>query len=183
MGCINYETTLIYILVEPTVCLNDCLCYHQIYKQANITECIDKNLKHIPKNLDDNTNHFIATGNDFGDIDTVESYFEELEVLNLTSNNIRSLTNNVMKSMMKKTIVMVLDDNNLKYLPKVITTNVNLTVFFISGNPYECNCDMLWMTDWLLGVGNVFDTPYVTCANEEMKGNYLSSCSVVLQII
>ena len=79
--------------------------------------------------------------------------------------------------MLKNTRLIDLGNNSLKYLPKAINSDRNRSVFFfISGNPYECNCDMLWMRDWLLTDGTVFDTPYVKCGNGKMKGNYLASC-------
>ena len=159
------------------MCLNDCLCYHSVINQANITDCTDTSLMEIPKILDENTDWFIAAGNDFGDIDTAYSYFEEVRVFKLSSNNIKSITSDAITGMLKNTRLIDLGNNSLKYLPKAISSDRNRSVsFFISGNPYECNCDMLWMRDWLLTDGTVFDTPYIKCGNGKMKGNYLASC-------
>ena len=151
------------------MCQNECLCYYSIIRKANVTDCNYKNLTHLPKSLSNNTDWLEAIGNNFKDITTVESYFTELGVLNLSSSNITSIISDVMTSMLKNTKGLSLDNNNLKYLPKTITQAKNQTRLFISKNPYECNCDMLWMRDWLMGAF-VLDSRHVTCATGKMKG-------------
>ena len=47
-----------------------------------------------------------------------------------------------------------------------------MTNLWLSNNPYECNCDMLWMKDWLVDTGNVMDKENVTCSGNGIKGEY-----------
>ena len=60
--------------------------------------------------------------------------------------------------------------NNLKEIPQIIA-KVNITSkLWISNNPYECNCDMMWMKDWLMDNKNVVDKKNVTCSRNTAKG-------------
>ena len=60
--------------------------------------------------------------------------------------------------------------NYLKEIPDIIKKGNNMTKMWISDNPYECNCDMLWMKDWLINATNVEDKDNVTCLHNEVKG-------------
>ena len=60
--------------------------------------------------------------------------------------------------------------NNLKEIPKIITKDNKTNKMWISYNPYECNCDMLWMKDWLTETEKVMDKNNVTCSGREEKG-------------
>ena len=59
--------------------------------------------------------------------------------------------------------------NNLKMLPKSIM-KANKPKLWISDNPYECGCNMLWMKNWLIDAGNVMDKKNVTCSGSQVKG-------------
>ena len=166
------------------MCLNDCLCYHSIINnQVNVTDCNNKNLTRLPKSLNSNTDWLEAVGNDFRDITTIENYFTEVSVLNLTSSNIISITSDVLTSMLKNKELLALRKNKMKYLPKAITHANIETLLLISQNPYECDCDTLWMRDWLMGASNVKDSRDVKCATGKMKGKSSSHiCNLIKNI-
>ena len=72
--------------------------------------------------------------------------------------------------------------NKLKNLPKSISKANKTNKLWISNNPYECNCDMLWMKDWLVGAKNVKDKENVMCSAGKGKGkiHYLKNCFIIL---
>ena len=63
-------------------------------------------------------------------------------------------------------------NNQLKNLPSQITAASDMTQLWISGNPYECNCDMIWMRDWLVEATNVMDKENIKCVTGTLKGIY-----------
>ena len=63
--------------------------------------------------------------------------------------------------------------NDLKSLPKSISNSHKASKMWISDNPYQCNCDMIWMKDWLIDNNNVQDKDNVTCSARTQKGNQL----------
>ncbi len=42
-----------------------------------------------------------------------------------------------------------LSNNSLQYLPQNIQEAKHLTKIWLSGNPFVCDCSMLWMIDWI----------------------------------
>ena len=69
-----------------------------------------------------------------------------------------------MRSMLNNVKKLYLSNNYLKSLPKSIMESNNDPKLWISNNSYHCNCDMMWMRDWLLKARNVMD-------KEQVKGN------------
>ena len=60
--------------------------------------------------------------------------------------------------------------NKLITLPEKIKNVNSVNKLWISRNPYECNCDSLWMKDWLVDNMNVQDKDNVTCSSNKVKG-------------
>ena len=60
--------------------------------------------------------------------------------------------------------------NNLKEIHQAITKANKTSKLWLSDNPYECNCDMLWMKDWLMDSSNVMDKENVNCSGHKVKG-------------
>ena len=60
--------------------------------------------------------------------------------------------------------------NKLRTLPKSIVETNKTKKLWISDNPYACNCDMLWMKDWLTNTENVVEKKNVTCSGKAVKG-------------
>ena len=61
--------------------------------------------------------------------------------------------------------------NNLTEIPQIITKADNISKLWISGNPYLCNCDTLWMRDWLNRATNVKDKTIVQCSTGKKEIN------------
>ena len=59
----------------------------------------------------------------------------------------------------------------MEILPRSITESNNDTKLRISNNSYECNCDMMWMRDWLVKATNILDREEVVCKKGKMIGN------------
>ena len=75
-----------------------------------------------------------------------------------------------MKMIVKNIRSMDISGNKLKNLPRIIANSGNNSKLWISGNPCECNCDMLWMKDWLMNTEIVLDKEKVTCSTGKIKG-------------
>ena len=74
-----------------------------------------------------------------------------------------------MKVMVESVKYLDISRNNLTEIPQIITKTSNISKLWISENPFECNCDMMWMKDWLLGATNVEDKENVTCLQNKVK--------------
>ena len=63
--------------------------------------------------------------------------------------------------------------NKLTTLPRAIVNIRGSSKLWISDNPYDCNCDTLWMKDWLIDAENVQDKYNAICATGKMKGEII----------
>ena len=75
-----------------------------------------------------------------------------------------------MKVIIKSVKYLDIRGNYLKEIPRMITKSNNISELWISDNPYECNCDMLWIKDWLINATNVEDKDNITCLHNKVKG-------------
>ena len=80
------------------------------------------------------------------------------------------IDNTVMKVIVHHVKSFDIRNNKLKSLPKSISKTNKTNKLWISHNPYECNCDMLPMKDWLTDNKNVQDKDNVTCSDNGKKG-------------
>ena len=97
----------------------------------------------------------------------------QIKFFDLQYSNITEISSKVVKSMLKSSKYLKISHNKIKFLPREITQAGNTTKIWISNNPYECNCDMMWMRDWLVQATNVMDKENVICATGKMKGTAL----------
>ena len=137
-----------------------CTCYYSTNNQTNIFDCRDKNFTSLPDNAPLYTDQLSASGNNFGNIAKVEKYMEDITHLDISNSNVSSITDGVMKSMLKNLKTL----NVLEILPQSIIEAKLFTELFISNNSYDCNCDMIWMRDWLVKATNVMDKEEVVCS-------------------
>ena len=136
----------------------------------NIFNCESKNLTNLPETVVKNTDWLLVAGNNLGDVLTVESYMPTITFLNMSSCKVRSISDDVIKVLVANLKFLDITKNNLKSLPRAIERATNVTELWISQNPYECNCDMIWMRDWLTGATTVMDKANVRCASGKLIG-------------
>ncbi len=98
--------------------------------------------------------------------DICDEFFEALKVVTSKSDEI--------------TVEIDLRNNNIKSLPEIIQS-ISSVNWYLSGNPYHCTCDTLWMADWLTKNLTVIASPdfvrpivpdysKVLCNNGEFSG-------------
>ncbi len=156
--------------VFPLICLERCFCYYSMEHASNTVNCSYNNMTQLPESLLPRTEHFIFHGHDLHVINFINPNLPAVKVLDLQSNKIQSITDEAFRMLLTKTNKLMLCDNRLKYLPSFLQNHSSNTTLFISRNPFECNCDMMWMRDWLLNATNVKDKENVICAAGKWKG-------------
>ena len=121
------------------------------------------------------TDWLLLSGNNLGSLNKVPDYLKNITLLDLSSSYITEIDETLMKVIVRSVKHLDIRGNNLKEIPQTITKANNITKLWISNNPYECNCDMMWMKDWLIDAENVTDKKNVTCSSNKIKGkiNYI----------
>ena len=132
-----------------------------------------KNLTSLPKHVLQSTNWILASGNKLGNIDEVAKYMENITYLDLSNSQVSGIADDVMRSMLKNLETLKLANNAIEVLPPSIMEANNDAELWISNNSYDCNCDMMWMRDWLVKATNVMDKEQVLCRKGKMVGTYM----------
>ena len=118
----------------------------------------------------DDTDWLLLSGNNLGSLNKALDYINIITFLDLSSSDITDIAEKVMEVVTKSVKHLDIRGNNLKEIPQTIKEANNMTKLWLSNNPYLCNCDMLWMKDWLMENSNVMDKENVTCSGSDIKG-------------
>ena len=114
------------------------------------------------------------SGNNLGTVLKVKSYMNEISYTDISLSNIHSISEDAINTMLTNAKYLDVRNNELEELPVGNAVSNNSTQLWISNNPYECNCDMLRMRDWLVQATNVMDKENVICASGKLKGELCS---------
>ena len=133
--------------------------------------------KMLPAKIPNMTNWLTISGGNIGHLCKNNSYFDQISTLNLSTNGITSICESFLESVMKPNVTKLLDlsGNKITSLPKIILQG-HFETIWLSGNEFECICDMLWMAKWLdesilpSGGHLVHDYNKVICNNNRYKG-------------
>ena len=163
-------SSFLFVTVLPQPCLHNCTCHRSPYDKVNIFDCGNKGLTSLPETVLKDTDWLLLSGNNLGSLNKVPDYLKNISLLNLSSSNIRNIDEEFIDAIIKGVKHLDISGNKLKTIPLTIKKANNVTKIWISNNPYECNCDMLWMKDWLVGTKIVVDRENVTCSGSKLKG-------------
>ena len=139
-------------------------------------------MRTLPETILHGTDWLLLSGNNLGSLRKAPQQLSNIKILNLSSSKIDEIDGTVMVVFVKNAKYLDIRGNNLKTIPETIKKAKNTTKLWISDNPYQCNCDMLWMKNWLLATENVVDKKNVICSGSKMKSkiNYIVFLSVLL---
>ena len=115
---------------------------------GNMYNCSGANLDTLPGNVPNNTDIQSFRNNKLTVLNANETYLKEIIYLDISNNSIGYIFGDKIRNL-HKLRWFNLSRNNLKKLPREIVNLTELTRVWLSGNPFTCNCDMLWMTDWM----------------------------------
>ena len=161
---------MFFFVVLPQPCIPNCTCHRSPYDGVNIFDCQSKGLTSLPETVLQDTDWILLSGNNLGSLNKAPDYLRDITLLNLSSSKIREIDEKVIKVIMKSVKYLDIRRNYLTEIPHIITKTNNISNMWISDNPYECSCDIIWMKDWLIGARNVEDKDNVTCLHNKVKG-------------
>ena len=134
-------------------------------------------MRGLPETVLKDTDWLLLSGNNLWSLNKVPDYLKNITLLNISSSNIKDIDEKVMEVILHNMESLDIQKNKLKTLPKSIVEGNNTNKLWLSDNPYECNCDMIWMKDWLVGAKNVVDKEKIMCSVGKGKGEFHCSNS------
>ena len=164
------------LAVLPKPCLHDCTCHRSPRDRVNIFDCRNKGLTSLPQTVLEDTDWLLLSGNNLGSLNKAPDYLRNISLLDLSSNNITDKDEKMMEVIITNVKHLNIRNNKLKTLPRTTATVNGTSVLMISDNPYECNCDIIWMKDWLIDSPDVQDKDNVICSTGKMKGKVTLTC-------
>ncbi len=161
---------LFFLSALPLLCLNGCFCYFSVDDDANTMNCSHKSMVHLPHRITPQTEQLIMSENDIRLLDMKETNLTQIKLFHFENNNIESVSSKTLQFLLSNAVVLNLKGNKLQKLPKLFNQPHTKTKLWLSGNPYVCNCNMMWMKDWLQNNTNVMDTENITCSGGKWDG-------------
>ena len=158
--------------VLPAQCPDNCTCYYNFNQLENVTDCSNMHLESLPESIIKFTNWLDMSGNDLGVISGEPKYMAELSYIDFQETNIKYVTDDFIDlvSHSKSLKRIDLSQNKLNMLPKSIQNVRNSSKFLLGGNPFNCECSMLWLRDWLQVTSSVEDKDNVICMDGKAIG-------------
>ncbi len=151
-------------------CLEGCDCFYSADVEVNTVNCSNRNLTSFPQNIIPKTEQLVLTGNDIKMIDYQNTLPKSVERIDLQRSHIQSISDKALQAFLSNVKSLKLSRNKLRKLPSLLQVTNSTTQLWLSDNPYDCNCDMMWMRDWLLNATNVLNKENMTCGSGKWKG-------------
>ena len=137
--------------MNPNPCNDQCQCYFAQDK-GNIFDCSSKHLNQLPPEhtVPNITDYLDFSSNNITYLCGRQTYLQRIFDLKVNNGKINSICDEMLNILAKGKIeTLDLSNNNLRKLPQRIQILKNLTYVGLSGNPFVCDCNMIWMKDWL----------------------------------
>ena len=138
--------------------------------------CSLPNLNQLPRSLISKTDHFILSNNILHSLCETPSVFENLKILELPRNFINHISEDFLETIKKSNIEKLdLSGNKLTRLSQTFKLLKPIKMLSLSDNPFICDCEMLWMSDWLAnftsaGTKIIKNYENITCHSGKMIG-------------
>ena len=135
----------------PRTCGTRCQCYY-VQDVGNTLNCSSRNLTSLPSNTEvpNITDYLNLSKNNINVLDGNQNYTRTIFGIILSNNTISDIKDEFLENLENGKIeVLDLRNNSLKRLPHKITNLSTLREIWLSNNPFVCDCDMLWMKNWM----------------------------------
>ena len=124
------------------------------------------NLTQLPPNsvVSNITDYLDFSKNSISTLCGNRTYIKHATGLILQNNQVGNICDDFIDALQQSLMeILDLSKNNLTTLPRKITNLTSITDIWLSNNPFICNCDMLWMKDWMVNFTKDYDQ--VKCDN------------------
>lgn len=144
-----------------TGCPAGCHCEDRPHNDTFFMNCTGAGLTEMPVEVPDNGRSKLELFFDNNNIAALKntSYIRKIHNISLFGNRIESLDSDILKSM--NATRLDFRNNLIVSLPREIRKFSYSTVQ-LAGNPLECNCDSVWLLDWMTLDSDAGDTT-LTC--------------------
>ena len=124
-----------------------------------MADCSDSGLTEIPLSLPAYIDWLILSSNKISNISNTTlgaKILTHISALDLKGNSLDKIPRDFLEIFALSSNLVSLDisKNNLTSLPKFLKNVSSVKAMWISGNPFKCECDNMWMKQWILNNSN-----------------------------
>ena len=136
---------------------NKCLCYFSEENKANIFNCSNSDSISLPQFVLRETNWLLMENSEVNTFFLTTNISNTIKYLNMHNSKVMSIPEEFLHQVNASTTLKWLDlsYNRLPAIPEKFKTLKNIEKVWLGGNPFNCDCKMVWMIEWL----NNFKTP------------------------
>ena len=151
--------TFFIFAVFPIRCSEACDCYYLSEKRANILNCSDARITNLENLSIPIETQWLISGCKGDKHLSWSSNLESLEYIDLRGSDFVSISEDFfpMLQNMSNVTHINLANNHISRFPKGLQMITDQDIY-LSGNPIDCYCEMLWFVEWLNRTGNCSDT-------------------------
>ncbi len=165
------ECSIFFISGSPLPCLDGCSCFYSLQYEANTVNCSYNNMTKMPNTILQSTETLVMTGNNIKELQCADPCpYREVKHFDFQGNKIDIVKDIFYEELFPSANSVKLSNNNLKHVSQLIQKVGKKVKLWLGNNPFECNCDMMWMRDWLQNATNVQDKNNITCRPGKWKG-------------
>ncbi len=143
--CFCWHSCQFCFTAVPVRCQHDCTCHNDPVKDVNVFNCSAQGLSHLPA-IPEKTDWLDLSNNGIQTIDEVFQTYNQTYHIDFSGNNIAEFNENLSHHCVQH---LDLRNNSLQQLSHTLTEQIKVKELLLSGNPFQCHCDMLWMQRWL----------------------------------
>ncbi|XP_067272516.1 slit homolog 1b isoform X2 [Pseudorasbora parva] len=161
------------VVEDDTSCVPKPECPEECTCVETVVRCSNKHLMALPRGIPHNVTELYLDGNLFVAVPKELSAFKRLQLVDLSNNNISSLSNSSFANMSQLT-TLILSYNALRCIParvfrglaslrllslhgndiselhqEVFSDAASLSHLAIGANPLYCDCRLRWLSDWV----------------------------------
>ena len=150
-------------------CGYKCRCYTDIHTRALVADCSNLAQREIPLNLPNYTDWLLISGNHistFNEDILQSSFLAHITKLDLSGNSFDNISHeffDLFTNCGSRLSFLNISNNNLTMLPSTIQNISSLKSLQLTGNSFQCNCENIWMGDWLNKIDIIDDSTNITC--------------------
>ena len=154
-----------------------CRCYTDVHTGALVADCSDLGLIEIPQNLPNYTDWLVIPGNNISSLDqeTLKTpILPYITKLDISGNGLEIISHQFIELFTNpyfRLSFLDISSNNLVRLPKNIMNISSLRNLRLTGNSFQCNCENLWMKNWLNNSNIIENSTNIRCKMSQPPGN------------
>ena len=137
----------------PLPCAEHCHCFFMQHHKLNTMNCSSAKLSQLPKEVLLNAEWLNASNNNIDTLCETPLHFAKLKVLALRRNFIQNICDDFIHNIKESKLdYLDLSYNKLQRISQKFKETFKLKTVMLANNPFHCDCNILWMSEWMRNI-------------------------------